>query len=211
MVRQISDTWLAPRPEYRAEATYEDLRAVPAHLIAELVDGELWTSPRPATPHARVASLLGSELMHFFDRQPGGPHGPGGWWVLHEPELHLDRDVLVPDLAAWRRTRMPRIQAAPFLDVAPDWLCEVLSPSTQYLDRTRKLAVYARAGVAHVWLVDPLQRLLEVLRLTGEHYLIVTTIGGDDLAQVEPFEAAAFEMARWWLDPPEPEPGAAAP
>ena len=126
--------------------------------VAEILDGELFLSPRPASRHARATSLLGSELTGAFDRESGNPAGPGGWWILDEPELHFGSDVVVPDIAGWRRERMPRIPDAPWFDLAPDWLCETLSPSTARIDRTRKLAIYAREGIRHVWLVDPMQR-----------------------------------------------------
>ncbi|MGE0682703.1 MAG: Uma2 family endonuclease, partial [Candidatus Binatia bacterium] len=110
-------------------ATYEDLLKVPDILIAEILDGELITSPRPASPHARAASVLIQDVGPF-DRQTGGPGGPGGWWILFEPELHLDADILVPDLAGWRRERMPVLRDMPYFAQAPDWVCEVVSPST---------------------------------------------------------------------------------
>src|SRR5207253_1082001 len=120
-------------------------------LVAEIIDGELYTMPRPATPHAAAASALGEELGPPFKRSRGGP---GGWILLHEPELHLGRDIVSPDLAGWRRERMPLLPKAAYIELAPDWVCEVLSPSTQGRDRTIKLALYRREGVAHVWWVD---------------------------------------------------------
>src|SRR3954468_13756744 len=143
-------------------ATYEDLRALPDHLLGQIIAGELVASPRPSIPHARASSVLGEELGGPFDRGRGGP---GGWWMLDEPELHLGQDVLVPDLAAWRREHLPTLPVAPFLSVAPDWLCEVLSPGTEAIDRVKKLRVYPRERVAHVWLVNPAERTLEILRL----------------------------------------------
>src|SRR5262245_52490577 len=158
---------MAERP--KRPATYDDLVAVPEHLVAEIVDGELVTSPRPAAPHARASSRLGAELGGPFDR---GKNGPGGWILLDEPELHFHGNVLVPDIAGWRRERMPELPDAAAFELAPDWVCEVLSPGTMAHDRGAKMPVYAREGVAFVWLVDPSARLLEVFRLDGPHYAL---------------------------------------
>jgi Uma2 family endonuclease len=128
-------------------------------MVAEIVDGELYTSPRPASPHALAASAIGQDLAPF-SRRPGSPAGPGGWWILDDPELHFGADVVVPDLAGWRHERMPSIPNVAYFELAPDWLCEVVSPSTGRLDRVRKMPVYGRAGVSHMWLVDPSTRTL---------------------------------------------------
>ena len=145
-------------------ATYDDLRGVPDHFVAEMFDGELYASPRPALPHAHAATVLGVELGGPFHL---GRNGPGGWVILDEPELHFGNDVLVPDLAGWRRERVPTLPADAYMTLAPDWVCEVLSPSTETLDRGKKLRIYAREGVAHAWLVDPLRQTLEVLSLAS--------------------------------------------
>lgn len=179
----------------RRRATYEDLQGVPEHLVAEIVDGDLYSSPRPPTPHALASSALGAEIGGPFQRGRGGP---GGWWALDEPELHLGEDVLVPDLAGWRRERLPRIPAAPFLTLPPDWVCEVVSPSTERLDRVRKLPAYARAGVAHAWIVNPEARTLEVLRREGERWLVASSHGGDERVRAEPFEAIELDLLVLW-------------
>jgi Uma2 family endonuclease len=181
-------------------ATYDDLLKVPDTLVAEILDGELFTSPRPASPHARASSVLRSELDPF-DRRIGGPGGPGGWWLLFEPELHLGADILVPDLAGWRRERMPVLQNVAYFELAPDWVCEVVSPSTARLDRVRKVPIYAREGVTHLWLVDPLQQTLEVFRLEGRHWVLLSTHGGAEIVRATPFEALELDMGRWWLEP----------
>jgi hypothetical protein len=124
----------------RRPATYDDIVALPGHLVGELVAGELYVSPRPAVPHAVGASALGATLL---TRMQFGDGGPGGWWILHEPELHLVEDVVVPDIAGWRRERLPAPPREGFLSLAPDWVCEVLSPSTSRFDRTKKLPLYA--------------------------------------------------------------------
>src|SRR5262245_9335395 len=154
----------------KRRATYEDLMQVPDNLVAEIIDGEIFTSPRPATPHARAEFAITHDLAGF-DEGTGRPGSPGGWWILPEPELHFGDDVLVADLAAWRRQRMPAIPNAAFITLAPDWVCEVNSPSTGRIDRSRKMGVYAREGIRHLWFVDPLARTLEVYRLEDRRWI----------------------------------------
>lgn len=185
------------RPARRA--TYQDLMEVPDTKVAELIDGELIVSPRPASPHACAASCLGSEIHGPFHRNPGAPPMPGGWWILLEPELHFGEDVLVPDWAGWRRERMPVLRDVPYFEQAPDWICEVVSPSTGRLDRSRKMRVYGREGVAHAWLVDPLARTLEVYHVMQGLWTVVGVHGGSDVARAEPFDAIEVALERWWL------------
>jgi Uma2 family endonuclease len=181
----------------RPRMLYDALCELPPNKVGEIVDGELYTSPRPAAPHTRVASQLGGELSGPFDRGRGGP---GGWIILDEPELQLHGQVLVPDLAGWRRTRMPFVPDAPAFELAPDWVCEVLSPSTSTLDRTRKLPVYAREGVEYAWLLEPLQRTLEVFKLQGQQWITVGTWDGDAKVRAEPFDAIELALADLWAD-----------
>lgn len=183
-------------------ATYQDLIDLPSNLVGELVNGELRASPRPALGHASAASTLGMDLGGPFQRGRGGP---GGWWIFHEPELHFGADVLVPDLAGWRRERMPTRPDVPYLTLAPDWVCEVLSPSTAGFDRVRKLPIYHRAGVTHAWLLDPAGRSLEVYRRQESSWILVATLGVDqDKVRAEPFDAIELELSALWLDePPE--------
>ena len=186
-----------PRP-----ATYDDLLALPAHVVGEIIDGELHATPRPAPRHALAASVLGGEIGPPFH---GGRGGPGGWWILFEPELHFDGDVLVPDLAGWRRSRMPSIPDTAYLTLAPDWVCEVISPSTGLIDRSRKMRIYAREDVAHLWLVEPLARTLEVYRRDDAgRWVVVENFGGDAVVRAEPFAAIELALARWWLPGTEP-------
>ena len=182
----------------RRIATYEDVLAAPEHRIAEVLDGELFLMPRPAKPHAAATTALGGELRLPFNRGRGGP---GGWIFVWEPELHLGADILVPDLAGWRRERMPVMtNDLPYFTLAPDWVCEVLSPRTQRTDRTRKLPIYAREGVGHAWLVDPLQRMLEVLRLDSGKWTVLGTWIDDALVRAEPFDAIELELGLLWAD-----------
>lgn len=183
----------------RRRATYDDLLKVPDILVAEILDGELFTSPRPASPHARASSTLRGALDPF-DRRTGGPGGPGGWWLLFEPELHLGADILVPDLAGWQRERTPMLPNVTYFELAPDWVCEVVSPSTARVDRVRKVPIYAREGISHLWLVDPLQQTLEVFQLEGRRWVLVSTHGGAESVRAEPFAALELDMSRWWLE-----------
>lgn len=188
-------------PVGKRRATYEELREVPDTMVAEILDGELITTPRPASPHARAAIVLGSDLLGQFDRPPGDPAGgPGGWWFLFEPELHLGEDVIVPDIAGWRRERMPAIPNVAAFTLPPDWVCEVVSPSTATIDRARKMRIYARDRVPHLWLLDPLPRTLEVFRLEGDRWVVAAVHGGTEVVRAEPFDAVDLHLDRWWLD-----------
>ena len=176
-------------------ATYADLLSVPSHLIAELIDGELFTQPRPAARHARAASRLGMDVGGPFDRGKGGP---GGWVILDEPELHLHGDALVPDLAGWRRERMPELPEAAAFELAPDWVCEVLSPSTQRHDRVLKMRVYARERVGHVWLVDPAAQTLEVYAWSDKGWVRSQVGEGTETIRAAPFDAIELALAALW-------------
>jgi len=180
----------------RKYATYQDLIDLPPNVVGEIIDGELHAQPRPAVRHANAASALGEELGPPFRRGHGGP---GGWLLLWEPELHFGRDVVVPDLAAWRRERMPAdtIEQA-FITLAPDWACEVLSPSTQKLDRGAKRDIYAREGVTHLWFIDAVACTLEVMLLDGSAYQLIATHSEDAKVRAEPFEAFELDLSLLW-------------
>jgi len=172
---------------------------VPDTKVAEIIDGELIVSPRPASPHAHAATLIGVDVAGPFHRGLGDPGGPGGWWILVEPELHLGDDVLVPDWAGWRRDRMPIFPNTPAFRLAPDWVCEVISPSTARIDRSRKMRIYAQQGVSHLWLVEPLLQTLEIYRLEGGRWVVVGTHAGDAAVRAEPFDAVELRLERWWI------------
>lgn len=176
-------------------SVYEQFAAVPEYMVAEIVRGKLVTHPRPAAPHAMAASALGAELFGPFRRGHGGP---GGWVILDEPELHLRGDYLVPDIAGWRRERMPEVPQVAAFDLAPDWVCEVLSPSTEAMDRADKLPIYAEHGVRHAWLVDPLTKTLEVFRLESGRWMLLATFRDDALVRAEPFDVIELELAALW-------------
>jgi len=177
-------------------ATYADLAATPPHLVAQLVDGELVTQPRPAAKHARAGMRLGVQLESGYGG--GGGDDTGEWVLLFEPELHLGPHVLVPDLAGWRRRRMPELPDVAFFELAPDFCCEILSPSTARLDRTRKLPIYAEHTVSHVWLVDPSLRMLEVFALDGESYRFVSSHTEAEQVRAAPFDTLPLELGRLW-------------
>lgn len=179
------------------KASYADLEALPEHVVGELIDGELFVSPRPASRHALVASALGSELGGPFQQ---GRNGPGGWWIIDEPELHFDDDVLVPDLAGWRKERLPTFPEAPFFTLAPDWVCEVLSPSTARVDLGKKLPRYAHVGVRSAWLIDPGNRSIQVFRMENGSWVLAEGGSGDDVLRAEPFAAIDLELRRLWAD-----------
>lgn len=176
-------------------ASYDDLAALPPHVVGEILAGELHATPRPRLRHARAGWRLTSSLDLPFDRGTGGP---GGWLFLAEPELHLSSDVVVPDLAGWRRERLPDVPDAAFLTLAPDWVCEVASPSTQRLDRGVKMDIYLREQVKHLWLLDPLERFVEVFRFQDGAWVRVGSWTGDTAARIEPFDAVEIDLKAIW-------------
>jgi len=184
-------------------ATYEDLLKVPENLVAELIDGELYTWPRPGSAHAHASSVLGGELNAAFERGRGGP---GGWWIIDEPQLQLGPQNVVPDIAGWRRERMPQYPDTSGCNIAPDWLCEIQSESNARHDRVVKLPLYARHNVSCVWMLDPRLKTLEVLRLEEGRWVLVANFGGDDAVRAEPFAEIEIPLAALWLPtPPSPQ------
>ncbi|HEV7428018.1 MAG TPA: Uma2 family endonuclease [Thermoanaerobaculia bacterium] len=179
--------------DIRGRATYADLENVPELMIAELIDGDLYSSPRPSGLHARVSSVLSMDIGAPYDRGHGGP---GGWWILFQPEIHFREHVLVPDLAGWRRERMPVIPADRFV-VVPDWVCEVISPSSEAVDRAKKRRIYAECDVSWLWFVDPLVRLVEVFTLKTT-WSLIATYTGEDVVRAEPFPAAEIDLGSIW-------------
>ena len=184
-------------------ATYADLEAVPPNQVAELIRGTLCVMPRPALPHAVASSALGFEIGGPFHRGRGGP---GGWWILDEPELHfpdptdpIESDVLVPDLAGWRRERMPKVPDTAYCTVAPDWICEVLSPPTEEHDREVKMPVYARERVRHAWLLDPIAKTLEVYTLDAQgRWSEPVNYSGVEVVRAAPFDAVEIDLSSLW-------------
>ena len=179
----------------RRRATYQDVLDTPAHQVAEIVDGTLHTHPRPAMPHARASSVLGRKIGAPYDDEVDGP---GGWWIIDEPELHLSEDILVPDLAGWRRERMPEYPETAYVTLAPDWVCEVLSASTRRLDLQGKRPVYAREEVRHLWLVDPTDRTLEAFELRKGEWVLIAAAKDHDSISIRPFDAITFSLGDLW-------------
>lgn len=177
--------------------------AVPDTMIAEIIGGILYTQPRPARRHTKAHSELAMELGPPFSRGKGGP---GGWIIRYEPEIHVGPkpDKIVPDLAGWRVERMLDELGSDlaYYDVVPDWVCEVLSPSTEGIDRLKKMHIYRREGVRYVWLLQPVHRTLEVYRWEGGHYVLADTFGEDAVVRAEPFDAIELDLSLLWMAPP---------
>ena len=180
------------------DATYEDLLAVDPPQVAELMHGQLIVSPRPRFRHAAAAGDLFTVLNARFRKLPTG------WWFLVEPELHLGLTnprsaVLVPDIAGWRRENVPTCPDVAAAEVAPDWVCEVLSPSSARWDRIVKTGLYADAGVSHYWIIDPELQTLEVFALRDGVYALVGRYAGEDVIHAEPFAEVTLSLSDWWL------------
>ena len=176
-------------------ATYQDVLDAPPEIVAEVVGGTLRTQPRPAALHARAGSGLGAKIGGPFDYDRDGP---GGWWIIDEPELHLGDDIVVPNLAGWRRERMPEYPDMAYFTIAPDWVCEVLSPSTRALDQGEKRTIYAREEVVYLWFVDTGVRTLEVFELSDGQWVLVDTLTGDAPVSLPPFEQISFSLGDLW-------------
>ena len=189
---------LKPKPR---PATYADIAALPPNMVGEIVYGVLRTQPRPAPRHGVAAWELAGEMRNPYSRGQGGP---GGWIFAVEPELHLGAHIVVPDLAGWRKERLTPFPETAFIETPPDWLCELLSPSTQGLDRTDKLAIYAEFGVSHCWYIDPTARTLEVLALTGGKWLLSATFKDANRVTAPPFEVHTFPLNVLWVGDPDP-------
>ncbi len=186
-------TGLAPS----GHATAADIDALPPHIVGEIVGGVLHTQARPASRHGLAAGRLFRDLGGPFE---DGIDGPGGWVFLFEPELHLGDEIVVPDVAGWRVARLTPFPDTAFISIAPDWVAEVLSPSTQRFDRTKKLPVYATFGVGHCWLVDPIAKTLEVLELAANgKWQIASSHADASAVSAPPFEAKSIDLARLWL------------
>jgi Uma2 family endonuclease len=185
------------QPPPKRPATYQDVIDAPEHMVAEILDGELFLSPRPAPRHAYVTSVLTSVVLPAFSL---GQDGPGSWLIFVEPELHIGPDVVVPDLAGWKRERMPRLPKEAFFSKAPDWACEVLSPSTEKIDRRRKLRIYARERVEYLWLINPVTRAVEARRRQGSGWFEPVVYGDDDIVRLEPFEGIELDLSCLWAE-----------
>ena len=179
------------------QTLYEQLESLPEGLTGEILNGQLHTQPRPAGPHARAESELNIDIGSAYGRGRGGP---GGWWILVEPEIHfvIDVEVVVPDLTGWRKERMPAIPEGHRFEVVPDWICEIVSPSTASKDREVKMPIYAHYGVAYAWLVDPKRRTLEAYVLAGGAWQLLAEASGNETIAVAPFDALQLDLSNLW-------------
>ncbi len=182
----------------RRLSLYEQLQALPEGLTGEILLGQLYTQARPSGRHGLAAAVLTGDLVPSYSRGRGGP---GGWWIIPEPEVHFVRDeeVVVPDLAGWRRERLPTLPEDHRFEVVPDWVCEILSPSTASKDREIKLPLYAHYGVPYCWLVDPKRRTLVVHGLDGGAWHVLLEASGAVTVQSPPFGEIALELAALWV------------
>ena len=178
-----------------SDAVFDAFMKLPENRVGEIIAGELHTMPRPAPRHARAGSSLGFTVGGPFD---GGINGPGGWWILDEPELYIEGDIVVPDLAGWTRERVPSLPEAAWFELAPDWVCEILSPRTARHDRVVKLPLYARWGVKYLWLVDPDLQVLEAYALSEGKWLLIGALQEADEVRMPPFDAVGFSLAALW-------------
>jgi len=178
------------------EATYEDLFDLPDNMVGQIIHGQLIVQPRPAPKHILASSRLGAEIEGKYRRNGNG--GSDNWWILDEPELHIGGHILVPDLAGWRRERLPVLPETAYFTITPDWICEVLSPSTAKLDRAIKMPIYAQIGVKFVWLVDPSIQLLEVFELQNNRWILSTVYQENDIVTAPPFDALSFNLGTLW-------------
>ena len=187
-------------PPHRGKATYQDILDAPPNLVAELINGTLHTHPQPAPRHAWASSRLMGRMDDPFN---SGNGGPGGWRIVIEPEVHFskntpDENILVPDLGGWRRERMPRLPKTAYFAIVPDWVCEVLSPSTRRIDLTAKRDIYAREGVPHLWFVDPIAQTLEAFELRAGQWSLIAAVSGDAAVSLPPFDAISFPLGALW-------------
>lgn len=183
----------------KKRADYEDLYSIPENARGEIVDGELVVTPRPSRQHTFTCSALDKEIGPPYQMGRGG--GPGGWIIIVEPEISLRGDIFVPDLAGWKKERFPYSEETNWISVPPDWVCEVLSPNTFRLDRTKKMAVYAQHGVGHIWLIDPVAEMVEVFRLESGRWLLLGVFAENDRMQAEPFGEIEIALSDLWLRP----------
>lgn len=180
----------------KKEAVYDDLRDVPENMIGEIIAGELIVSPRPSPRHSHTVSVLDIRIGPPYRFGEGGP---GGWIILFEPEIAFGEHFLVPDLAGWKKERLSSPPETNFIPIAPDWICEVLSPETFRRDRIKKMPIYAQYKVPFLWLVDPIARTLEVFRLESGRWSLISTHADNDKVQAEPFQDIEIDLAYlWW-------------
>jgi Uma2 family endonuclease len=180
----------------KKKATYEDLYSVPDNMTGEIINGELIVTPRPSRRHTNAASSLGFEIGPAYQLGRGGP---GGWKIIIEPEISLDDNVLVPDLAGWRKERFPESEKGNPISVVPDWVCEILSPGTTGKDKVKKIPTYAHYKVPNLLLIDPLEKTLEVFRLESGRWALLGAFLENEKVRAEPFGEIEIELGNLWL------------
>ncbi len=183
-------------------ATNDDLYNIPENMIGEIINGELIVTPRPSRRHTLAASRLGSELIPPYDFGRGG--GPGGWIIIIEPEIRLGDDTMVPDLAGWKRERFPIEEDHNWISVAPDWVCEILSPNTLRTDKIIKMPIYAHHGVGHIWLIDPVATTMDAFRLESDRWSLLASFSENDKVRVEPFQEIEINLGDMWVGSLQP-------
>ena len=183
--------------------TIADWLAQPEDARLELIDGEFFEKAAPTMDHARAQISIGAFIWGSFDRKPGGPSGPGGWWIGSEVDIALDGRGYRPDLAGWRRERMPVLRKERPVTVRPDWICEIVSESNRTTDTVKKLRRYHQSGVPHYWILDQLERTLTVHRNGPDGYLIALRAEAHERVRAEPFDAIELQVSVLLGDDPE--------
>ncbi len=182
----------------KEKATYEDLYKIPDNQTGEIIDGQLIVTPRPSRKHVICATALGAAVTAPY--QFGQGNGPGGWIFAIEPEIGLGEQIMVPDLAGWRRGRFPIEEDHNWISAVPDWVCEILSPGTFRTDKVKKMPIYAHHGVGHIWLVDPVAMTMDAFRLESGKWVLLGSFAENDKVRVEPFQQIQINLEVLWLE-----------
>lgn len=183
----------------RRPATWADLERLPEDVRAEILAGEILIKPRPQPSHSHAHGALLGSVMGPFSTDPGGP---GGWWILLEPDVRLGpHEIVEPDIAGWRKEKVPVFFDRQPIEIAPDWSCEILSPSTARFDRAHKSELYLKSGVGHYWLVDVEARVLEAYEARGGQWLRLGAWSDGDRQRIAPFEAIESDVSRHFPPP----------
>ncbi len=191
MTVELVDWQLMDDAPFKKNAKYADLYSIPDTWVGELIDGDLYAFPRPRSTHGRLVTRLGQQLERSDNERPEG------WIILTDVEIWFGKHLLVPDACGWRRSRMPEMPDVATFRLAPDWVCEGLSPSTARLDKGRKREIYEKAGVGHVWYADPALHTIDVFVLENKQYKLVASVGGDKRVKLAPF-THAIDLAKLW-------------
>ena len=189
----------------RKPPTLADLDALPPGIVGEIIEGVLYTMTKPRMRHQRTGTGIGGDLRGPFDLGRGGP---GGWWIVAEPGIELPNDTkeISPDVAGWRRERMPEMPGDEPIRIVPDWVCEILSKTTRRHDQLVKMPYYAKVGVTYAWVVDLDARVLTAYRLEGGAWRVIGAYSDETEARIEPFDVVPLHVADWW-PPSAPDTG----